>query len=110
MHVFRMKLCVMSFSRGQLYFSSPFKNALVLYRVGSQEAFETSTLHIFYEFADVIFSMLLWAMALIINVYRCCDAAPAVCDLWDRNLVSVYYCCIVHFRDRETKLQYIQCP
>lgn len=95
----------MSYSPGHLHLSSPFKYALVLYRVRSQEAFETPTLHIFYEFADVIFSMLLWAMALIINVFRCCDA-PAVCELWDRHLDSVYCSCTVDFRDRETKLQF----
>lgn len=60
--------------------------------MGSQEAFETPALHIFYEFADVIFSVLLPAMALIINVFRCCDA-PAVCDLWERHLDSVYCIC-----------------
>lgn len=67
----------------------------------SQEAFETPALHIFYEFADVIFSVLLGAMALIINVFRCCDA-PAVCDLWDRHLQSVYYSRRQRHRDKTT--------
>lgn len=71
----------------------------MLYKVGSQEAFETPALHIFYEFADVIFSVLLGAMALIINVFRCCDA-PAVCDLWDRHLDSVYCLCTADSRGR----------
>lgn len=51
--------------------------------MGSQEAFE---IDIVYESVDVIFSMLLEAMALIINVFRCCDA-PAVFDLWDDTQV-----------------------